>query len=178
VYRQIVARDAARGERERHGEPDVFDLVLQAQALRLQPESPQRLDQAQALYERALRLDPRSVPALAGLADIIVMRGFLTDIGLTMSDTIRAEELTAAAERFGPTNVRTLWARAFLLRTESRWPEAEAAFERLIGMYPHLLGGGAAGMLGTCKYLLGRSEGDWLKIGGMGARRVFLASVV
>jgi adenylate cyclase len=158
VYRRIATRDAARSERERHAEPDVFGLVLQARALRWQAESPPHVDQAQALYERALRLDPHSVPASAGLADIIVMRGILAEIGPTTSDTIRAEELTAVAERFGPTNVRTLWARAFLLRNESRWPEAEAAFERLIGMYPHLLGGAPAMMLGTCKYLVGRSE--------------------
>ena len=49
---------AARSLRERPTNPDAFDLMLRARAIRNLPPTQQRNEQVLALLERALALDP------------------------------------------------------------------------------------------------------------------------
>jgi tetratricopeptide (TPR) repeat protein len=154
--RALVVAEAARSARERPDEPDALDLVLQARAVVAEPASARRWKEAQALFERAVRLDPGSVPALAGLANAIISQA--TEMGepLGATDIGRAEELTEAAAAIAPTDPMVVWDRAYLFRVEQRWPEAEAAFEHLLNMYPHITNG--VFMLGVCRLQLGRAD--------------------
>ena len=68
----MVEIENARSLRERPTNPDAFDLILRARSLQHQPSSPQRSEEALALYERALLLDPSSVPALSRVAYFLV----------------------------------------------------------------------------------------------------------
>jgi hypothetical protein len=75
---------AIRPESARTIAKSIFDLILQAKALRNQPGTPQRMDEALGLYERALALDPGSALAMAGIAYLLpeqrVARTFRMDL--------------------------------------------------------------------------------------------------
>jgi hypothetical protein len=64
----MVDIENARNLRERPTNPDAFDLILRARSIRTLPPSPQRNNQALALFERALTLDPTSVYAMTYVA--------------------------------------------------------------------------------------------------------------
>ena len=59
--------ESARSKSERPTNPDAFDLIQRARALRLHPMGPREKAQRLALYDQALRLDPTSVSAMTGL---------------------------------------------------------------------------------------------------------------
>jgi class 3 adenylate cyclase/TolB-like protein len=63
--------EAARSLRERPTNPDAFDLILQARANRLLPQTKDTNTKRFALYEQALARDPNSVLALTGAADAL-----------------------------------------------------------------------------------------------------------
>ncbi|MEA2790560.1 MAG: adenylate cyclase, partial [Acetobacteraceae bacterium] len=68
LYRQLIDIESVRGARERPGNPDATDLLLQAAALYNRMWSAQQQPVVMALYERAVQTDPSSVEAMAGLA--------------------------------------------------------------------------------------------------------------
>src|SRR4051794_40476872 len=70
---KVLDYESARSARERPTDPDAFDLILRARSLWMnQPFSRQRGMEVASLYERALRLDPSSVPAMLGLAEVLL----------------------------------------------------------------------------------------------------------
>jgi len=156
VHYHLAIIEGARSARERPDHPDALDLLLQARAVFWSPPSLTRETKARALYEGALRLDPGSVPAMVGVASTII--GTVVSLGgdISATDYDRAQQLVAAAEALAPTDVKVMWARAFLARFQQQWPEAEAGFERVLRAYPHYDGAGT--MLGICEVQLGRSE--------------------
>lgn len=93
---------------------------------------------------------------MIGVALTIMLGDFRLAGDLTGTDLDRARDLTAAAEAIAPMDARVLWAHAYLLVVQQRWPEAEAGFEQLLSVYPHF--DWAVHMLGTCKLRLGQSE--------------------
>jgi tetratricopeptide (TPR) repeat protein len=156
VIRQLIKIDAARGARERPFDPDAEDLHLQALATLMEPPSTIRQAKARDLNEKALRLHPTSVRVMTGLATTIITDATRLGGNLTATDLDRAKELIASAEAIAPTDPWVLWARAYLLRAEQRWPEAEVAFEHVLSVYPHF--DLAVRMLGICKLRLGQSQ--------------------
>jgi class 3 adenylate cyclase/TolB-like protein len=68
--------EAARSLRERPTNPDAFDLILQARAVNLLPQTKETITKALGLYERALASDPNSVLALARAADTVLSAHF------------------------------------------------------------------------------------------------------
>ena len=68
----MIEIENARSLRERPTNPDVFDLILRARSLQQQGSSPQRVEEALALYERALLLDSSSVYALGWVAYYLI----------------------------------------------------------------------------------------------------------
>ena len=156
VIRQLIRVEAARSARERPDHLDALDLRLQARAAVQEQPSAKRATKAQALYEQALRLDPTSVEAMIGVANTILIRSARFGGDLTATELDRARELTAATEATAPTKPAVLWLRAELLRVQQRWPEAAAAFEHLLSVYPHY--DPAVQILGICKLQLGQSD--------------------
>ena len=154
--RELIVVEAARSARERPDQPDALDLILQAQKERQEPPSAKRETKAQALYEQALRLDPASVRAMAGLATTILMRFARLNGSNTGPDLYRARDLIAAAEEIAPMDARVLWLRGEWLRVLQSWTEAEVAFDQVLTVYPHY--DLAVEMLGVCEVQLGQSE--------------------
>ena len=87
---QLIDIESARAVRERPGNPDAFDLILQARALANQPPSPTRDAAVQALYQRALDKDPKSVPAMLGIAGVILARRWMCSLSSSppMSESV------------------------------------------------------------------------------------------
>jgi class 3 adenylate cyclase/TolB-like protein len=156
VRRQLYKVEAARIAREPLDHLDALDLILLGRALYNDPPTEQRLTRQRTLFEHALRLDPTAARAMTGVADTIIDR--VTRLGEYPGekDLERAEDLITAAETLAPAALATLWARAYLLRVEQRWPEAEVAFERVLSVYPHFDMG--VRMLAMCKIQLGQPE--------------------
>ncbi|HET6183302.1 MAG TPA: tetratricopeptide repeat protein [Acetobacteraceae bacterium] len=130
---QMVSFEISRPERLAAGDPDAFDLVLHARALLNQPFNAERAAEAQQCYERALEIDPSSVPALIGLADVLTRHQHFINTP-RRTNLERAEELVERAEQQQPGSLEVLAARAHLLHEQERWPEAVAAFRRVLAM--------------------------------------------
>jgi adenylate cyclase len=148
--------EGARSVRERPSNPDAFDLILRARWLEDQPHSSERTAERQALYERALELDPASVPALTGLALTLMDRSTMAFGEGTVDMLARAETLIASAAAIRPNDQWVLWGRGYLLQARKRWSEAISAFQRTIDTYPN--NASAYHMMGVCKTLSGAAE--------------------
>lgn len=104
-------------------DPAAYDLVWRAKAILHEPQDHGRDTIAAGYFEQALRLDPTSVPAEAGVATMLVK---------TAGSTRRAADLIAKAELVAPNSPDVLAAKFRLLRQQLRYDEATAAFRRLL----------------------------------------------
>ena len=87
---QLIVAEARRAERSLH--PDAMDLVFQGIACLYKGLTPEHMTQARGFFERALAIDPRSVGALVGMANV----------DLTMGAYLLADD--RAARSFGSRN--------------------------------------------------------------------------
>ena len=69
---QVLNAESVRSIRERPDSPDASDLLLRAWSTWCNPPGPGSLAQAAALFEQALQLDASLVPAMCGLADVLI----------------------------------------------------------------------------------------------------------
>ncbi|HEY7577909.1 MAG TPA: tetratricopeptide repeat protein [Acetobacteraceae bacterium] len=123
----LIDLESARSKRERPTNPDAFDLILRARSLGSHPMSPEEHADRIRLFEAALRLDPRSVNAMTGLADELDRRG----------DRERAAKLLADAAAIRPNDPHVLASSALLLFNNARYSEAIAAYHRLLDEDPN-----------------------------------------
>jgi TolB-like protein len=139
---EMVDIESARSLRERAANPDAFDLVLRARSLRNRSGGRERDEQALALYEQALRLDPTSAPAMLGIASILIERNFGT-LGewTTADDMDRAAKLIASARTIEPNSERGLVAAAELVQARENWAELTVAAQRIVDLYPNSVEG-------------------------------------
>jgi tetratricopeptide (TPR) repeat protein len=133
----LIDIESARSKRERPTNPDAFDLVLRARAVENQTYSDERLAAARALYERALQLDRDSVDAKARLADTLLDSFTTIDMQPDDGTLERVAKLVEDLASLHPDAHEVLHLRAYLPRVQQRWPEAIAASERLIELYPN-----------------------------------------
>ncbi len=138
--------ESARSKRERPTNPDAFDLIQRARALRLHPMGPREKAQRLALYDQALRLDPTSVSAMTGLV-----------FALGAGDGLeRAAKLLADATAIRPNQYSVLAATAFLLYAQGRYTESISAYQRLLSDYPNDDAG--YNQIADCLIRTGRAE--------------------
>jgi adenylate cyclase len=134
--RSIVEIESARYLRDRRTNPTAFDLVLRARSLRYQPQSLERDKDVQALFERALLMDPSSVSALTGVAySLIARRPAGTSWG-NFDDLERTERLLAQAHASAPESEQVLSTTVYWLRSVGRCAEAIEAAQRIIQIDP------------------------------------------
>jgi TolB-like protein/DNA-binding winged helix-turn-helix (wHTH) protein len=152
----LVEVEKSRSLRERPTNPDAFDLILQARSLSYRPPSLQRNAEIQALYERALELDPSSVSAMAGIAFLLVDRRATTASWGKLENKQRAESLLAQARALAPNASELLQVTAYWLQVLHRCGEAMVAAEEAIRRFPNSAGGYA--QLGQCKIITGHAE--------------------
>jgi adenylate cyclase len=153
---RMVDVESARSARERPSNADAFDLVLRARSLNNQPPSRERDAQAQTLYEGALQLDPSSVPAMLGVATVLInqSQGFLGQ--WAAADALeRAGKLISDARALEPTSEGVLIGALRLLDAQHRWEDMIPAAERLIQAFPNRVEGYDS--LATAKRYTGRA---------------------
>lgn len=79
---RLIEAEARRAERSSH--PDATDLNFQGYACLNKGATPEHIAQARGFFERALTIDPRSVGALVGMADV----DLITAVALLTEDRI------------------------------------------------------------------------------------------
>ncbi len=91
----------------------------------------------EALLERAVQLDPSFARAKAFLARTLIDQFADAPEGRTEDKLTRAATLLSDAEAIIPSSKRVLIGRASLLWWQERYPEALAAAQRLMEVYPN-----------------------------------------
>jgi adenylate cyclase len=147
---QLVDVESARSKRERPTDPAAFDLILRARSILLHPKGLSEQNEAIALLEQALQLDPNSVRAMADLAFLLLDR-FRDGI-----DFQRATELLAQATAISPDDEGVLSFTGVLYQFQGKDAEALTKFERLLEINPNLPM--AYNNMGQTLIKLGRSE--------------------
>lgn len=97
--RELVVRAARESERRRSS-PTVTDLLLQARALQIRPQTQANWQRVEALCRQALALDPANVDATLMLAKSLALQGknFGIDLGVE-AWTSKVDEAAAAIAR-------------------------------------------------------------------------------
>jgi adenylate cyclase len=126
--------EARRSVRERPTNPDAFDLILRARAIRNQPESPETLTEAACLFELALQHDPNSIEALTGASNALAESTLVHDTGDALDQAALYME---RARRLDPNAEQVMLAHVILIRVQERWSELPEAAERFIEAYPN-----------------------------------------
>jgi adenylate cyclase len=147
---QLAIAEAARPPTAR---PDALDYILRGRAVLTRPISKENSNEAVALFETALELDPRAVDAAAYLAAALTFRVNDELSDLPNDDLHRAERLVAQALAASPSSPLAHYVKGQVLRAQSRCKEAIPEFERAIALdrsrapaYAHI---------GWCKFLTG-----------------------
>ena len=155
----MVDIENARSLRERPTNPDAFDLILRARALEHLPASLQQDQEALALYERALSLDPSSPYAMTGVAYFLTDKASAKGWG-SFEDMQRAGRLLAQARAIEPESDMVLNTYVYWLRTVGRCPEAIEAAQRAIQTDPNRarVWTGLYNELAVCKTWTGHAE--------------------
>jgi adenylate cyclase len=152
----MVDIERTRSQRERPTNPDAFDLILQARALRNLPPTAQRTTEALALYERALLLDPGSALAMASIVYLLPQKRIARNSWMDLEAMERAEKLLAQALVISPLSEDVLRSQLYLLMKQDRWKDGTAAAQQFIQMFPNSQAG--YNVLAICKTYTGHAE--------------------
>ncbi|MBV8912790.1 MAG: hypothetical protein JOZ05_07100 [Acetobacteraceae bacterium] len=126
-----------------------FDLVLRARSVLNEPRSDVRNAIARGLFEQALRLDPNSIPAKAGVVAMLARDARPPQLQ-------RASQLLAETEAAAPDAPEVLTAKFLLERTLRHWEESVVTFRRLLAADPSAAG--VAAESGRCPPCWGLPE--------------------
>jgi adenylate cyclase len=145
---------ASRLEREKTVDPTARDLVMRAWA-RFDRGDPNRAE-IQHLFERALEIDPQSVPARIGVARLL-MRNLAHPRNSEFGrDEARAEQLLNEALKLDGSRADTHATLGLLRFLQNRLTEAKAEWEAAIALDPN--NSWAYNRLGTALIYLGEPE--------------------
>jgi adenylate cyclase len=134
LHVELVQDAARRIEQERSINPDARDLVMRGWAWWYRPYSVSNRQEAQRAFERALEIDPRSVDARIGTAQVLAANladGFSSDVP---QDRKRAEKLLLEALERDANRSMPHAIMGLLRRTEDRLAEARAELETAIAL--------------------------------------------
>jgi class 3 adenylate cyclase/TolB-like protein len=136
--------EAARSLQERPTNPDAFDLILQARAISLVPQTKETVSKALGLYEQALTRDPNAVIALAGAINGVLAVYFLDDTMPYERAMPRALQYLERARELAPNAESVLEAQSEVLDYQQQEPdfrrvriELKAIGQKLIDLYPN-----------------------------------------
>jgi adenylate cyclase len=133
----LVDLEAARALRQHPTRPDAFDLLLRGRSLYLQPYSKQRREQALALFEQALALDPNSVKALAAVAESHLSDKMQNGYWPTIETRDRVAALIIRARAIDPNSESVHALSALWQLTEGRCPDTLTTVKPLTEMFPN-----------------------------------------
>jgi TolB-like protein len=137
--------------------PDALDYILRGRAQLSKPISPENYNEAIRHFDAALELDPQSVEAASWLATLLAVRALDELSDFPNVDLHRAKQLAAHALAAAPNIAMSHYAKAQVLRAESRCVEAIPEYEAAISLdrsrapaYAHI---------GWCRFLTGSVDG-------------------
>jgi TolB-like protein/tetratricopeptide (TPR) repeat protein len=133
--------------------PDAVDYILRGRAVLTGPISRENYDKAEEYFGKALEIDPHSIDAAAWLAVALTVRvtDELSDDPET--DLQHAEQLARQALAAAPNSAPAHYAKAQVLRAQSRFKEAIPEYETAVALDPSRVP--AYAHLGWCKFLTG-----------------------
>ena len=157
IARALQSQLAIAESRRTVEHPDALDYILRGRAQLTKPISPENYNEAIGYFESALELDPQSAEAAAWLANLLAVRTLDELTAFPNDDLHRARQLAAHALAAAPNNAMSHYARAQVLRAESRCGEAIPEYEAAVALdrsrapaYAHI---------GWCKFLTGSVDG-------------------
>jgi TolB-like protein/DNA-binding winged helix-turn-helix (wHTH) protein/Flp pilus assembly protein TadD len=134
---ELAKAEALRSTRERPGNPDAADLAMQAQVKRDLPDSKATRNEAVALAERALVLDPQNVRALTVLAAALLDRVGDQWSDDPAGDIARAEKASETAWALQPENSSVHYVKGYLYMTKQQWGPSITEFETATALDPN-----------------------------------------
>jgi TolB-like protein/Tfp pilus assembly protein PilF len=149
---ELTSREAARPTEN----PDALDYILRGRAAYWKPNSREKFAETTRLFEHALALDPHSVEAQSQLANMLAVRGGNRLTDSPAADMRRAKELVAEALTAAPRYWFAHYAKAAVLRFQSRCKEAIPEYETAVALNPNWLN--SLDLLALCKIMTGSIE--------------------
>jgi TolB-like protein/DNA-binding winged helix-turn-helix (wHTH) protein len=153
---ELMKAEALRSTRERPGNPDAADLAMQAQVKRDLPDSKATRNEAVALAERALALDPQNVRALTVLVAALLDRVSDQWSDDPAGDIARAEKASDAAWALQPENLSVHYVKGYLYMAKKQWAPSITEFEAVTALDPN--NARAYADAGLDKVFLGHAE--------------------
>ncbi len=132
----LVAIEGERSLTDRPNDPDALDLFLRGRSILDRDTTLDGIDKAEALFERAIALQPDFAEAITDLATLLLTKARDYDDPTTSQDVETARKLIAHALELAPQNPRALAARGFLLLIDQNYQEAMASYRLALALEP------------------------------------------
>jgi adenylate cyclase len=154
----LIDAESQRALRERPHNPNVVDLTLRGWALLNKPASRESMQRAREQFEEALRLSPDHLPALNGLANVMLIEWGSTWYRGSSDEHLEAlDRIVTKALTIKPDDALATYFHGYVLkRLRKDLNQALAAFERAIAIDPNLAV--AHNYVGQIKVFLGRAS--------------------
>jgi TolB-like protein/DNA-binding winged helix-turn-helix (wHTH) protein len=152
----LVEAEVARAQRERPNNPDALDLFNRARALRHTGTTLAEMTAAQGYLERAIKLEPDFVDALATLGLLLISKEQGFGYATQAADDREADTVIRHALELSPNNANALAARGRFLASSGRCAEATAAFDAALVADP--TNADALVGISLCVWRLGQPE--------------------
>ena len=156
LARALEAQLAIAEARRPTDNPDALDYILRGRAVLTRPISKENTEEAVALFEAALAIDPNSADAAAWVALALTVRVSDEFSDTPDADLQRAEGLAGRALATAPNSALAHHARGQVLRAQSRFEEAIPEYEAAIALDPSRAP--AYAHIGWCKFLTGSAD--------------------
>jgi len=154
----LIDVESQRALRERPSNPDVVDLTLRGWALLNKPASRQSMQRAREQFEEALRRSPDHLPALNGLANVMLIEWGSTWYSGSSDGHLEAlDRIVTKALAIKPDDALATYFHGYVLkRLRKDLNQALVAFDRAIAIDPNLAV--AHNYVGQIKVFLGRAN--------------------
>ena len=136
---ELMMAEVLRDERERPGDPDARDLTMRGFATiwNFNGANKATWNDAIAMFERALALDPHNARAMTGLATALLVRPYAGWSDDPAADVARAEKTAEDALALRPDDSDAHMVKSYLFETKSQTRAALAEAETAVGDDPN-----------------------------------------
>ena len=136
---ELMKAEVLRDERERPGDPDARDLTMRGFATiwNFNGANKATWNDAIAMFERALALDPHNARAMTGLATALLARPYAGWSDDPAADVARAEKTADDALALRPDDSDAHMVKSYLFETKSQTRAALAEAETAVGDDPN-----------------------------------------
>jgi class 3 adenylate cyclase/TolB-like protein/Tfp pilus assembly protein PilF len=136
---ELTKAEALRAARERPNNPDAVDLTMRGYAIlwNFNGANQSTWNEAIAMFERAVKLDPKNAPAMTGLATALFARPYAGWSEDPAADLARADQMADAALALRPDDSEAHFVKALLFERKAQMREAIAEAETAIADDPN-----------------------------------------